>query len=504
MATLVDPPRAAVAAPARRDAGAMLLLVGMVAVSRLTVVAAMPGEQDSALFTVGLWRWIHAGPQASLVYDRQFSPGYYWLGAHLAALFHTSFLHYISLLNGVSLIAAVLTAPLAYRLARGWLTPVPAFWATLLWLLSPAVWWTGIEPHPQALAMMLTLAALVVHRDWALRRNRAWAWGAFFLVLVAALLIRGDTVFIYGAFFWPWVARREHRPSRRAAALTLAVLVAAPLAFFALRGAIVGMMADPSGISDLARVADYWGQLSLAAQILPFLTAAGLATTAFAALGLFVLPARRRLRWLIAIGLWSAPGTAFWLLVRGNTVRHVALLLLPLLFAGADGWQRLRPSRWFPQWTRGAHPVAVIAALALILGAALPVGANVTLYPSGDVPLTAVVLRRKEHQLYKLGAQLAARPDGVCYLGSYTSPYVMLGALRSLATPTITTPVRRMAPITWIWSRPAQPPLVFHDVYSTAQYLQTARMCPHPISAEYDAAGHKLHPMGLAWLYGSK
>lgn len=475
----------------------MLLLAGMVAVSRLAIVAALPGEQDSALFTVGLWRWLHAGPQASLIYDRQFSPGYYWLGARLATLLHSSLLHYIGLLNGVSVLAAIASAPLVYRLARGWLTPVPAFWASLLWLLSPAVWWTGIEPHPQALAMLLTLAALVVHRDCALRWNRTWAWAAFFLLVVAALLIRSDTVFFYGAFFWPWIARKEKQPSRNTAGLTAVLLGTAPLVFLGLRGVIVGAFADPSGVSDLARVADYWGQLSLAAQILPYLTAAGLVATGFAVLGWLTLPARRRLRWLVAMALWSAPGAAFWLVVRGNNVRHVALLLLPLLLAGADGWQRLR----LPRFMREAHPVAVVALAALLLDAVFPVSANITLYPSGDVPLSTRVLRRQERQLFALGAQLAAHPGGVCYLGSYTSPYVLLGALRALATPTVTAPVRSLAPITWIWSQPAQPPLVFHDVYSSAEYFETARMCPHPVSTEYDATGRKLHPMGLAWMY---
>lgn len=508
----------------RRDCGAMLLLAGWVLLTRGVLLAAYPGEPDSALFPLGLWRWVSTGPLSTRIYDRQFSPGYYWLGAHLAAWLHVGVMGYIPLLNRVSLIAALAAAPLAYALARGYLPPTEAFWATLLWLLSPAVWWLGMEPHPQMLAITLSLAAIWAHRNaieatlQAPRQGRrpqnagvaAW-WGLAFGMLLAALLIRSDTVFLFAVFFLPWLVpgspmRALDRVRKlHLAVATLVLLTAASGGFWVLRAVMVGNWrgAPANEPGTLARIAGFLGGLSMAHQLLPFLTAAGLLATLLAVAGWLSLCGQQRSRWAVVMAAWLLPGATFWTLVRGNNVRHVAIYLLPLLWAGAAGWRtgfrrfRRRGRRWreesrAPQ----ANWVAGVAVLALALDFLLPPSPNLSLYPSGNVPASAAMLRRRERQFFALGAALVQIPGG-CYLGSYTSPYVLWGALEAIGFGRAR--VRGDLPVTHIGAAaPGQPAhATFDDVYSPGEFRQAAMACRSASSLEYTASGRRLHPMGL-------
>jgi hypothetical protein len=488
-----------------RNLGAVLVLTGWVAVTRLALIGAMPGEPDSALFPVGLWRWVTAGPLATRVYDRAFSPGYYWLAALMARWGHIRVENYIVLLNAISFIAALAMAPLAYQAARAYLPALPAFWASWLWLLSPAVWWLGMEAHPQALAITLALGAVVLHRR-AVELGGAW-WLTVFGTLTAAWLVRCDVVFLYGAFLLPFTVTDVYR--RRVAAdgrvwITLATLGASGASFFLLRRAMLGNWRAASGAEPgtLRQITNYFGQLAIAHQALPFLTAGGVAATLLAVAGVVWLPRGEHRRWLAIIVLWSAPAALFWIIVRGNNVRHVALCTLPLLWAGAAGWERWRLARWRTHW----HPVATVAVVAAALDCLVPVSANLTLYPSGNVPAAAWALHREEDSMLSLARQLTRAPVGRCYLGSYTSAYMLYNVVALWAAEPVGGgrggELRFAAdlPVTRIWTKTTSAPLVLHDVYSTDEYLRAQASCGETYSLEYSRSGQPLHPLSLEWL----
>ncbi|HXR96777.1 MAG TPA: hypothetical protein VN709_02945 [Terriglobales bacterium] len=483
-----------------RNLGAMLVLTGWVALTRLALVAAMPGEPDSALFPVGLWRWVTAGPLATRVYDRSFSPGYYWLAAQLVRWGHIEVGKYIVLLNSISLIAALAMAPLAYQAARAYLPSLTAFWASWIWLLSPAVWWLGMEAHPQALGIALALGALVLQRH-AIERGGGW-WLTVYGALTAAWLVRCDVAFLYGAFLTPFAV--PDASGRRAAAdcrlgFTLAALAASGASFLVLRRVIVGNWRAASGAEPgtLRQISNFFGQLSPAHQALPFLTAGGVAATLLALAGVMWLPRSTRRRWVAIIALWSAPAAVFWIVVRGNNVRHVALCTLPLLWAGAAGWAGWRMPRRV-RW----HPVAVIAVAVVLLDCFLPVSANLTLYPTGNVPGAARALRLEEASMLSLAKQLARAPGGRCYFGSYTSAYLLYDVVALWAAKPSAGRLRFVAdmPVTKVWTTPSPVPLVLHDVYSTGEYLRAQANCQEAYSLEYSRSGQPLHPLSLTWL----
>lgn len=479
----------------RPDVLALVLLPASVAATRLLTVSSRPGEPDSALFPVGLWRWQHWGSAGAGIYDRQFSAGYYATAAVLARLFHVGFNGFAPLLNGVSVVAAIASAPLAYRLARYWLPPAAAFWSSLLWLFSPAVWWLGIEPHPQGPAIAMLLASLCAwaqawHAD-SRRAGAGWMIAAL-AALVYSLLLRSDGLFCLGFFLL--LGPRPGRRLRAAAALAGALACFAGLRAALLAGA--GTAPQPSAW----RVIDgFFGQLSWPHQLLPFFTAAGAATLLLSAAGLGLGTWRCGPRWLGAwlgrIALWSLPGALFWLLVRGNNVRHVAFLLLPVLWAGMDGWRRARPRA-------GGAALATLAAAALLSDAALwPASSNLTLYPTGNVVAAVRLLRHKQVALARTAARMmtvAAGGQPVCYFGSYTSPYVLLDVLErsGLDARGGPQPAMHVVGVVSTIQAPEAADVVFHDVYSSSEFLHAAAACTQVFSYEYDRQGDRLSWLG--------
>ena len=178
------------------------------------------GEPDSSRYVTGLYLWANGDHANPLVYARSMSAGYYWLGAQLAALTHSPVESYPLMLNILSLCATLLLVAVAYELSRSVVGDSAALLCTALFAISPAIWWMGIEPHPQAVSGALALAALCAFlRGAGMGRSAGWGWLALSAVLLAAaLLVKIDAVLFFPAFFGLLLFRdalgqEVHRPA---------------------------------------------------------------------------------------------------------------------------------------------------------------------------------------------------------------------------------------------------------------------------------------------------
>ncbi|MGH9507819.1 MAG: hypothetical protein ACRD13_12930, partial [Terriglobales bacterium] len=347
-------------APFATDGWRLAALAGLTLLTRLWIPGPSEGEPDSALFSLGAWQWVHHGAHAARVYDRWFSSGYYAFGGELLRVLHAPLAQVTSVLDNVSLGAALVTAVMVWMLGRRLLPASAAFWATVLFVLCPGIWQLGAEPHPEGLGIALLLVAwyatlrcgqsqpiaaagLSASRTpssllHSARRGRDFAawWLAATVVLAAALLVRGDAVLMFPAFLAVWLLPGldlDTAARRRAAVASLATLIAASLIFLAVRAALLGESVGHTQHHAWSKVAGYLGHLSWLHQLLPNITALGPAAWLFTAAGLVLLgracDASVMRRWVLFALAWSAPGWIFWFLVRANNVRHVAIYALP-------------------------------------------------------------------------------------------------------------------------------------------------------------------------------
>jgi len=223
-------------------------------------------------------------------------------------------------------------------------------------------------------------------------------------------------------------------------------------------------------------------------QLLPMVTAFGGLLALITAAGVI----RSLLRWtagtwplaVLAIG-WSLPSYVFWFLIRGNNVRHMADVVLPLLWLGLQGWEG---ARW------PAAPTLAAAAIILDLWI-IPPSSNLTLYPSGDVPGS---VRDLHQRLGEIQRELRTVPVGsngsVCYLGNATLPYLELAFWNSAPDAILTvqneTETLHLANGTRI---------DFIEVNSSVQYRQAATACSQPRSLEYAPNGVHQWFLGREW-----
>jgi hypothetical protein len=508
-----------------QDRLAISTLVAVTALTRLPAFAARPGETDSALFIVGLRQWVEHGSHAPKIYGRVLSAGYYGLSALLERALPSHAAHFALLLNSISFVAAIATAWLVYAVSRRLLLPLGAAIATGLLMLAPGMWWLGIEPHPQGLSIALWLASLLCFaRAWGfkrrseagsyqfLRRRASLKWICLSAaVLAVSFSVRADLVLLLGAFpalLWFAEWRLHPLPLRRWIHMTFtAVMVAAAAAaaFLLLREAILHEAIAASLQSGGREVEGYLGGLNPLKQLLPIMFSPGLFVWAFIAGGVF-LGARLHgvdwlLRWGAPVVAMSLPGYLFWALIRGNNARHVAVLVLPLLWIAIAGWQAVG-RRW--------PALAAAAAAAVLLNFAIPPNSNVALYPSPNVIASAAMLNARERQMSALARQLTAdalagRAAPVCYLGSTTSPYLLndVMALQDLhpgaprAAAGLTLEGRTLLVPVFGVRRRAE--LEFTDVYSGPEYVQFSRSCGVPATLEYDANGRKRWYFGNEW-----
>ncbi len=525
-----------------------VLLVAVTAATRLPLLSAWPGEPDSAWFVIGAEQWRRFGPQAPQIYDRLFSPAYYWLAAKLAAYAH-DFQHLTWDLNLVSVLASLVLALLVWELGRRLTAAAAAFWSSLLFLLSPAVWWLGIEPHPQGLAITLFLAAMLVFIHWhpqprwlddvpayagaaertilpaaSIRRQIVLGTSAL-AALSASLLVRADGALMLMVF--PVLAARSHaytparsfrerfvqwlRHSRDGWLLAIAAL----LVFWMGRALLLHQSWRGAENRSWREIFNYLGGLNWEKQALPMLTAPGLLVAPAVVAGLVYglchdWRSRQRGRgdsrgwawhWLPIAAVFSIPAYGFWLLLRGNNCRHVALYALVWLWPAAEALSLTR-RRLLPVFA-----TALVACNFLLM----PPTSNLTLYPSGNVFAAARRLHHRERQVTSLATHWLSRNPRRnlprCYLGSNTTPY-LLWSMEQLSGKRI-----------WIggsgagsvqvrfricaWPHHLELKLWMPGVYSRQEFLHYALLCSDWRSLEYAAGGGPQYFFGrrlhVAW-----
>lgn len=489
----------------------MLLLAALAALSRLWLLGSDPGEADCARFLIGLRQWMQAGPHAPAMYGSVFSPLYYWMAAHLTQAAGVAPLQAARLLNGLSALAAILTAPVAWALGRRLTSPRIAFWATLAFLATPALWWLGIETHPQGLSLfgfLLALLCLAIVLQEELPGARA---RLLILTAIAALTFglgcKSDLILLFGAFpallpalrpdllpasprAWPGWGRDWRRwwPALQA---VLLVPLLASLLFLLLRSLILqhglAWLQHDSGHAVAAFL--QWPQgAQVIKQLLPMASAFGMLTALVTGLGLLRALLRRwNAVWRLAllVGAWSLPSVVFWFLIRGNNVRHMADILLPLLWLGFAGWDDL---------CGPALPALVTAALVLDLWI-IPPSSNLTLYPSANVPESAHDLHLRMADLRdNLSKGLTGAHGPVCYLGNATLPYLELLLWNAHPEATLT-----LQKDTQTLNLADGRMIHFIEVNSSPQYRQAAAQCLQARSLEYAANGAHRWFLGQEW-----
>jgi len=405
---------------------------------------------------------------------------------------------------------------LLYGIGRRLTTPTAAAAGTALFLFTPAFWWLGIEPHPQGAAFLCVLAALAAFLAWPGRRGHL----AAALALAAGLLLKGDLILLAGVFpALPLAAPPRPGHTRwRPAAAALAVPALGLGPFLLARNPLLGLGWRRSQQLTAAALRQFLTLprgAQLLKQLLPMATASGGATGALLALGIALglrHPAWRQ-RWLAPLAAWVLPGAAFWFLMRGNNVRHVAALALLPLWASLDAL--LASPRL------AARPAAAASLLCLGVGAANgllpPPSSNLTLYPSANVPASVADLAARSAELHAwLAASLfharAHHQPAPCYLGNATLPYLELALLQGH-------PRRTLHPLAglgaglvpaFVPKEALQIPLTpgslarFVEVHRPAEVLAAQRRCRRAFGAasaslEFSAAAQRAQFFGQEW-----
>lgn len=504
------------------------LLMLAVAVSRLALLSPTQGEPDSARFVVGVWQWLRYGPHRpagifSYGYYHVLSPGYFALATALDQVFHPFPWNWPVLLNLLSAVAAIATAPMVYVLGKQLVSRTAARMAAVLFLFSPAFWWLGLEAHPQGLAFALFLASLLAFgksgamridweqsagtpNGWAAQLRRPW-YGAAVLMLTLSLTFRCDGILLFTLF--PVLALWQLRPHTwkgwsRLAGFSLVPGLLASALFLWIRGLILENSVAQGQARSVATVRRFWGHSSVIHQLLPVITAPGLfvgiATLAGIALVWRDQEQRVSLLWLL---LATLPGLLFWSFITGDNVRHVIEFWLPLLWIAAAVAEHLRP-----------HAAVYGGIAAMLLGSILvPANSNLTLYPSPDVWMSHALAAARERQIDRIADHLLAEArhggQAPCYVGAATPPYF----LERLVLPAKNAPADglavtlRVKATQWELIQVTGPGAVGQtppaatatinvlDAYSDEEYRQAAQACGGSLSLEYAPRRH-------LWFFG--
>jgi hypothetical protein len=422
----------AVVAPARRlpvwwDHA---LLVGLVLLTRVPLWGSFAGEPDTARYVFGLRFWMEHGPEAPGIINRELSSGYYWLAAHLAALTGLDFADFPELLGAISLVAALLTAPALYYLGTRVVSRTAALMATIVLLLGPGWWWTGLQAHPQGLTLVLQLASMIAFME-AWRRTPArpsavWLVASV-VALTASLLVKSDAALLFPAYFGlRFFQRSTQQPPARVDRLgwsvlvTAGVLAAAYGAFTVLHRLITGpvpAVADQA-TAHINRFLSIPRGSALLAQLAPMLFGPGpvIFLVAIGAAAVFFVRGQTpaRMRWAILLATWSVPGYLFWLCIAGNNARHVLPFPIPIVWLALAWLER-----------GGVGRMVTIAAVAMLGNLVVPANSGVSLYPSANVPQSAALMRERQDELRQVATRLlAGRADSACYVGRTTQDYV--------------------------------------------------------------------------------
>jgi hypothetical protein len=405
------------------------LLIALVLATRIPLIGKFEGQPVSARYVIGLHLWVIGDRNNPLVYARTLSAGYYWLGGQLARITHSSVQSYTLMLIIVSLCATVLLAAAIYELSRYVVGEDSGLVCSLLFFVSPSIWWMGIQPHPQALSAALAVAALCAYlQGMVIARSATWI-AISIALLTAGLLVKIDTVLLFPAFIGLLLFRaRWDRDTLNRLLVTAAMLAVASVAFLFGRAAILG-----AGLHQLQAQTTGSVRENLAAQsvlgavkqAVPIMTALGPVLFLFAIIGV-VLATRtftgeQLARWLLWILAWCLPGWIFWLLIAGNEPRHVALFTLALLWVGITGWVA----------AYGYKTAATVALVAVLLNfMSIPANSGLLLM-SPNVPGSARALHAKEIQMRAMAEAITIQGGTECFVGTYTIPYVRLYLLQA-------------------------------------------------------------------------
>jgi hypothetical protein len=405
------------------------LLLAFVLATRIPLIGKFEGQPDSSRYIIGLHLWVIGDRDNPLVYARALSAGYYWLGGQLARITHSSVQSYALMLSIVSLCASVLLAAAVYEIGRYVVGDGTGQICSLLFLVSPAIWWMGIQPHPQALSAALAVAALYAYlQGMVIARSALWI-AISTALLTAGLLVKIDTVLLFPAFVGLLLFRaRWDRDTVNRLLLTAAMLAAASMAFLFGRAAILGASLHQLQTQTTGSVRENLAAqtvLGAVKQAVPIVTALGPVLFLFAIIGVVLVTrafsGEQLARWLLWILTWCLPGWVFWILIAGNEPRHVALFTLALLWMGIFGWVA----------AYGYKTAAIVAAVAVMLNfVSLPANSGLLLM-SPNVPGSARALRAKEIQMQSMANAITIQGGTGCYVGTYTIPYIRLYLLQA-------------------------------------------------------------------------
>ena len=401
-----------------------IILTAFVAVTRLPLFGPFVGEPDSCRYLTGLYLWLAGDRGNHLIYAKAMSAGYYSLMGTLVRLSHAGVHQYALITNGVSICAALLTAPIIFELGRRLTDDRIAFLGSFLFLASPAVWWMGIQPHPQASSTLLCLLSL--YACWrGLTETSGIAWRLLsVLSMVGALLMKIDAVLVIPAFYGLQLLCPETRKKRIVLFWTVTTMLCLAVAtFLIVRPLILSMGIHQTWLETEEPLSFFLFMpkgLLVVRQALPVVMALGPATFLFVAIGVVLLTRAPRsgelLRWMILIGTWTLVGCGFWFFVAGNVPRHVAVFTLPLIWMGLAGW-----SQCF-----GRHRIAftlVCILVPIINFFTVPPNSSNSHLLSPNVPESALMLRMRGNEIRAI-ARDVANQKRACFIGTYTIPYL--------------------------------------------------------------------------------
>jgi Dolichyl-phosphate-mannose-protein mannosyltransferase len=284
---------------------ALLCVIGLL--SRLLFLGI--GEPDSALFVVGVRQWLRGGPRSPIIYSGAACGGYYAAIAGTIRHLHLGEENAAALMSIVSAIACLIILTTAYSLGRRFVGSENALEAMLLFCFSPGLWWSTIQPHPEAISLAFALLGI-----WSFVRvlEGGRVWRAFLSAMFFGLAIslKNDAVLLvpvlYGFSLLCGIWRRNF--------VTASAVIGLAGAIALFLGRLATGPSSEDVIASAHAVGTYFGipaAMELVKQLLPIGFGFGLVTLAGI---IFLVPGALRLspdrnRWLIVLGSWCL----FWI-----------------------------------------------------------------------------------------------------------------------------------------------------------------------------------------------
>jgi 4-amino-4-deoxy-L-arabinose transferase-like glycosyltransferase len=373
----------------------------------------------------------------------------------------------------ISFLACLGTVLLCYDLGAKLINRQSAFYAMLLFALSPGLWWTSIEPHPQIPSLFFAVLSL-----WCLARylntsTHPALIGASAISFGVAVAMKNDAVLLVPALFG---LALFIRPAWRSCVICAGIVGASALVAYTLARVVLGAgtKALQAGQQTASSVLSVPGLTELLKQSTPIILGLGLLSAGLIAFSLFRLAtgARQDRSWWLIIVSWSLPGYIFYLLVSGNNIRHVVAFGIPLFFIGA-------------KYSKPRYIIACAVASFII-----PANSNMVMYPSPNVPSSYGLFQGKMLKVQEVSRQL--RHSDSCFVGSYTNDYIANDLLANGAVVVYQADV-------WDTKVVMQTP---DGVRINLRRIDPTKRTMDPGSCrvlEYDSSGKKFHFLGSEW-----